>query len=96
MENNTPFPESVDINAHAAATQATPAGRYRHYKGNNYEVIGIAFHSETHELMVVYRPEYGEKKLWVRPLAMFQETVTLDTPQGGTQQVLRFTPLIDL
>ena len=53
-------------------------GRYRHYKGNYYEVIGTARHSETEEAMVVYRPLYGEGGLWVRPEAMFLETVTID------------------
>lgn len=46
-------------------------GRYRHYKGNEYDVIGIAHHSETEEQLVVYRALYGEMGLWVRPLAMF-------------------------
>lgn len=53
-------------------------GRYRHYKGNYYEVIGTARHSETEEPMVVYRPLYGEGGLWVRPEAMFLETVEVD------------------
>ncbi len=53
-------------------------GRYRHYKGNEYEVIGIATHSETLEAMVVYRPLYGEGGLWVRPAAMFTEDVIID------------------
>jgi hypothetical protein len=53
-------------------------GRYRHYKGNDYEVIGTARHSETEEEMVVYRPLYGERNLWVRPLAMFTESVLID------------------
>lgn len=53
-------------------------GRYRHYKGNEYEVIGMARHSETHETMVVYRPLYGEGALWVRPAVMFFETVVVD------------------
>ena len=53
-------------------------GRYRHYKGNDYEVIGVARHSETEEELVVYRPLYGEHGLWVRPLAMFAETVERD------------------
>lgn len=53
-------------------------GRYRHFKGNEYEVIGVARHSETQEPMVVYRPLYGEGGLWVRPLAMFTEIVTHD------------------
>jgi hypothetical protein len=47
------------------------AGVYRHYKGNEYEVIGIAKHSETEENLVVYRPLYGEMELWCRPLEMF-------------------------
>lgn len=55
-----------------------PTGKYRHYKGNDYEVVGVATHSETHEPMVVYRPLYGEMGLWVRPLAMFMEDVTVD------------------
>ena len=53
-------------------------GKYRHYKGNDYEVVGVATHSETRESMVVYRPLYGEMGLWVRPLAMFIEYVTVD------------------
>ncbi len=53
-------------------------GRYRHFKGGEYEVIGVAQHSETREPMVVYRPLYGEGGLWVRPLAMFMETVACD------------------
>src|ERR1700680_4950507 len=53
-------------------------GRYRHYKGNEYTVIGVALHSETHEELVVYRQEYGEHGLWVRPKQMFLETVTVD------------------
>ncbi len=51
-------------------------GRYRHFKGNEYEVIGIAKHSETLEPMVVYRALYGESGLWVRPLNMWNETIT--------------------
>ena len=53
-------------------------GRYRHYKGGEYEVLGIATHSETEESLVVYRPLYGERGLWVRPLAMFVESVERD------------------
>ena len=58
------------------ATELT--GRYRHYKGNEYTVIGTARHSETLEEMVVYRPLYGDSGLWVRPRAMFEETVEVD------------------
>lgn len=53
-------------------------GRYRHYKGNEYEVIGVARHSETLEEMVVYRALYGEGGLWVRPKVMFLETVIVE------------------
>ena len=53
-------------------------GRYRHYKGNEYTVLGVARHSETLEELVVYRQEYGEHGLWVRPAAMFAETVMVD------------------
>lgn len=53
-------------------------GLYRHYKGNNYRVIGVATHSEDESKLVVYRPMYGEQDLWVRPLDMFTETVEID------------------
>lgn len=53
-------------------------GRYRHYKGNEYEVIGVGSHSETLEAMVVYRPLYGEGGLWVRPAAMWDEIIEKD------------------
>jgi len=53
-------------------------GLYKHYKGNTYEVIGVARHSEDETELVVYRPTYGERGLWVRPLAMFIETITID------------------
>jgi hypothetical protein len=53
-------------------------GRYRHYKGNEYTVLGVARHSETLEELVVYRQEYGEQGLWVRPAAMFAETVVVE------------------
>jgi len=64
-------------------------GRYRHYKGNEYTVIGVARHSETHEELVVYRQEYGERGLWVRPLAMFQEMVTVEENEVPRFQFLR-------
>ena len=63
-------------------------GRYRHYKGHDYEVIGVARHSETEESFVVYRALYGERGLWVRPAAMFLDTVTVDG-----RSVLRFARL---
>ena len=53
-------------------------GKYRHYKGKEYEVIGTAMHSETLEDLVVYRALYGERNLWVRPVKMFLEEVEVD------------------
>ena len=53
-------------------------GRYRHFKGKDYTVLGVARHSETGEELVVYRHEYGDHSLWVRPLAMFLEVVEID------------------
>ena len=65
-----------------------PPGRYRHYKGGDYELLGVARHSETLAPMVVYRPLYNASGWWVRPHAMFFEDVTVD---GVTQP--RFRPL---
>ena len=53
-------------------------GKYRHFKGNEYEVLGIAKHSETLEPMVVYKALYGDGGLWVRPLSMWNEEITRD------------------
>jgi hypothetical protein len=67
-----------DLPAHDLPTlPATPPGRYRHYKGGEYEVIGVARHSESHEPLVVYRPLYNATGWWVRPHAMFFESVTI-------------------
>jgi cyclomaltodextrinase / maltogenic alpha-amylase / neopullulanase len=52
-------------------------GKYKHYKGNEYEVIGIARHSENLEELVVYRQLYGDFELWVRPKSMFFETIEI-------------------
>lgn len=65
-------------------------GRYRHFKGNEYEVIGVAKHSETMEDLVVYRALYGEQGLWVRPAAMWNECVELNG-----QLVQRFIKIED-
>jgi hypothetical protein len=65
-------------------------GRYRHYKGHEYTVIGVALHSETQEELVVYRQEYGEQGLWARPRQMFLETVEING-----QQVPRFQFVAD-
>lgn len=61
-------------------------GKYRHYKGNFYEVIGVARHTETEEQLVVYRALYGDKELWVRPAAMFLEKIVT----GDGREVSRF------
>ncbi len=53
-------------------------GRYRHFKGKEYEVLGVAPHSETEEELVVYRALYGDFGLWVRPVSMWNETVERD------------------
>ena len=53
-------------------------GKYRHYKGNLYEVIGVAKHSETEESLVVYKTLYGDFSLWVRPYEMFNESIEVD------------------
>jgi hypothetical protein len=65
--------------------EAIEPGRYRHYKGNEYTVLGVARHSETEERFVVYRQEYGARELWVRPLSMFAESVEV-----GGRTVPRF------
>ncbi|MCS5564633.1 DUF1653 domain-containing protein [Marinobacter qingdaonensis] len=65
-------------------------GRYRHYKGKDYQVIDLARHSETEEWLVVYRCLYGDHSLWVRPLAMFRETVEV-----AGEQVPRFARIGD-
>jgi hypothetical protein len=57
---------------------AVRRGRYRHYKGKEYEVIDVAYHSETEEEMVIYRKLYGDHSLWVRPLGMFLEDVQVE------------------
>ena len=61
------------------------AGVYEHYKGNKYQVVDVATHSETEEKLVAYRPMYGDMSLWVRPLAMFVESVVV-----GGKTVPRF------
>ncbi len=64
-------------------------GRYRHYKGNDYEVLGVARHSETEEEFVVYRALYGERALWIRPAAMFLEFVLVEgQPRPRFERIL--------
>jgi hypothetical protein len=80
--SNTSHPASpashAEPSAELPALPSTPTGRYRHHKGGLYEVIGVAWHSESLEAMVVYRPLQGAGGLWVRPHAMFFGRVTVD------------------
>jgi len=68
---NTPLPP-------IPAEHTVPPGRYEHYKGMHYEVLGTARHSETLEPLTVYRALYGDHGLWVRPSAMFLEAIEID------------------
>lgn len=63
-------------------------GKYRHFKGKEYELLGIATHSETMEPMVIYRALYGERGLWVRPATMWSEMVERDGYQGPRFQYI--------
>jgi hypothetical protein len=63
---------------HLPPFMATKPGFYRHYKGGEYEVIGTVRHSEDLQPMTLYRALYGERGLWVRPAAMFNETAVFD------------------
>jgi len=69
-----------------------PPGRYRHYKGNEYTVLGVARHSETLEWLVVYRQEYGDGGVWVRPAAMFGEMVEVDGKRVPRFRLLAHAP----
>jgi hypothetical protein len=71
------MPSDQDLPEMPAACVVAP-GRYRHYKGDEYEVLDMARHSENLEAMVVYRALYGQRGLWVRPAAMFVETVQVN------------------
>lgn len=64
-------------------------GIYRHFKGKQYRVIGIAAHSETGEAMVVYRALYGEQGLWVRPASMWTERIERDGYSGPRFSLVR-------
>lgn len=67
-------------------------GVYRHFKGNEYQLLAVARHSETMEEMVVYRALYGEKGIWVRPAAMWSESVERDGYSGPRFVFVRETP----
>ena len=72
------------------AVESILPGKYRHYKGKEYEVIGIARHSETEEAMVVYQALYGDRGIWVRPASMWNEEV-----ERGGKTVRRFERVDD-
>lgn len=88
---DAPTPTSAAAASHGAGDPLPPmgepiaAGLYRHYKGGRYEVLGLVRHSETLEVMVLYRALYGEHGLWVRPRAMFEGQLEIDG-----QRVARF------
>ena len=77
-----PRPSLWTVGSVRGKVEMIKPGRYKHYKGNMYEVIGIAKHSETLEEMVVYRALYGDGCLWVRPASMWEETVTVNGVQN--------------
>ncbi len=70
----------MNKNINQSQNETIRTGKYRHYKGNFYEVLSLASHSETLEPMVVYRALYGVKSVWVRPATMWNELVV--TPDG--------------
>lgn len=78
------------MNDDLPALPTIPLGRYRHYKGGEYEVLGVVRHSESLAPLVLYRPLYHDTGLWVRPFSMFVEPVT----HGGTVQP-RFSRVAD-
>jgi hypothetical protein len=75
-------PSGADVCSRRKPAMSTLVpGRYRHYKGKFYEVIGVATHSETLEQLVVYQQDYGDRSLWVRPRAMFEQLVAVEGKQ---------------
>jgi len=77
----------ADSRSQKAVTPAFKKGRYKHYKGNLYQALDLVRHSETDEWLVLYRPDYGDKKLWVRPYSMFFERVEV---QGEIKRRFEF------
>ena len=95
MPNATPTPPSdPQPEADLPPLITTPPGRYRHYKGHLYDVVGTVRHSETLEPMTLYRALYGEHGLWVRPAAMFNEVVDVEGSDGPVRQP-RFARVVD-
>ena len=86
-------PPSIMTNETLPPLITTPLGHYRHYKGGLYEVVGTVRHSETLELMTLYRALYGDHGLWVRPAAMFNGEVGPDDGVSVRQQ--RFLKVSD-
>ncbi|MCH5297488.1 MAG: DUF1653 domain-containing protein [Ruminococcus sp.] len=80
-ENTNNEPDNVICNENQAPLNDVQLGRYRHYKGNEYEVIGFAKHSETGEKLVIYLSLYEDNQMWARPYSMFIETVEIDGKQ---------------
>jgi hypothetical protein len=76
------------MNKPLPALPSIPLGRYLHYKGGEYEVMGVARHSESLDAMVIYRPLYNDSGWWVRPLSMFEEEVEVDG-----RRLPRFSPV---
>lgn len=76
------------------ARRQVPIGIYRHYKGNRYQVLGTAIHSETLEMMVVYKALYGAGETWVRPLSMWHETVEVDGKTMPRFALEQETPIV--
>ena len=85
LQNGDMTPQTPPNDHDLPALIKTPPGRYRHYKGGLYEVIDTVRHSETLEPMTLYRALYGENGLWVRPSAMFSETVAPTDMQDGAR-----------
>jgi hypothetical protein len=86
MSTPNSAPNSADVDVLPPLVVTKP-GFYRHYKGGEYEVVGTVRHSEDLQPMTLYRALYGEQGLWVRPAAMFNETVVID---GVTQPRFAF------
>lgn len=74
---------------HELDTRTQISGKYRHYKGGEYEVLGTAYHSETEELLVLYRPLNGEGAFWVRPYDMFNQKLQINGQTRGRFELIQ-------